>query len=150
MSIKQKFFEQLLDEIGAHDYFLVADVGYNLLEPIREKLGDRFINVGIREQAMISMASGLALSGKRVFTYTISSFYMRALEQIKLDIYGQKLDGVIMIGGGSPLSGYDNYGPSHKLLKEEIKLLKKYIPVIEVMDYGSVDLACSKLILLPR
>ena len=100
MSIKKTFFDNLIKELGENDYFLTADLGYGVFDDIKKKLGKRFINVGVAEQTMIDLAAGLALSGKRVFTYTISPFYLKALEQIKLDIWGQKLwDKVIMIGG---------------------------------------------------
>ena len=50
---------------------MTADLGYSVLDGFREKFPDRFVNVGICEQNMASMAAGLALSGYRVFTYSI-------------------------------------------------------------------------------
>jgi len=153
MNIKKTFIDSLKDELGDNDYFITADLGYGLLDDIKNKLGKRFINVGISEQTMISMAAGLALSGHRVFTYTISPFYLRALEQIKLDIWGQKLwDRVIMIGSGNDKYTYDNFGLSHHLLKEDIEIFSKYAKVLVVDKDVDVKEAINKynIIFLPR
>lgn len=153
MSIKKTFFDNLIKELGENDYFLTADLGYGVFDDIQRKLGKRFINVGVAEQTMIDLAAGLALSGKRVFTYTISPFYLKALEQIKLDIWGQKLwDKVIMIGGGNDKFTYDNFGLSHYLLKEDIEIFSKYAKVLVVEEEVNVKEAISKynMIFLPR
>ena len=56
------------------------------LDEIRKEFPQRTINVGIAEQNMMSLAGGLAASGKRVFVYGIIAHLMRAWEQIKVDI----------------------------------------------------------------
>lgn len=153
MSIKKTFFDNLIKELGENDYFLTADLGYGVFDDIQKKLGKRFINVGVAEQTMIDLAAGLALSEKRVFTYTISPFYLKALEQIKLDIWGQKLwDKVIMIGGGNDKFTYDNFGLSHYLLKEDIEIFSKYAKVLVVEEEVNVKEAIEKynMIFLPR
>ena len=48
--------------------FLTGDLGYNALEPLRERLGDRFINAGVAEQNMVSVGAGLAIEGMNVWT----------------------------------------------------------------------------------
>jgi transketolase len=88
-SIKKVFFRKLENYIDKDTYFLTADLGFGILDDLRKKMGDRFIKVGVAEQVMMGVASGLALSGKKVFTYTITTFYLRAIEQIKLDIVKQ-------------------------------------------------------------
>ena len=97
-------------------YFLTADVGFGVLEPLRDKMKDRLINVGIAEQSMISIASGLALAGKEVFTYTMCCFYLRAVEQIKLDLCYQNAK-VTMIGVGTQFD-YEYHGMSHFALAD--------------------------------
>jgi len=92
-------------------YFLTADVGFGCLEPLQKMMKDRFINVGIAEPSMISIAAGLALSGKRVYTYTMCAFYLRCIEQIKLDLCHQNLP-VTMIGVGTDFD-YEQHGVSH-------------------------------------
>ena len=51
--------------------FLTGDLGYNALEPLRERLGDRFINAGVAEQNMVSVGAGLAIEGMNVWIYSI-------------------------------------------------------------------------------
>ena len=70
------------------DLMLVtADLGFNVLNPLYENFPKQYVNVGISEQNMSSIAAGLALSGKKVFTYSIGSFStLRCLEQIRNDI----------------------------------------------------------------
>lgn len=91
-------------------YFLTADVGFGVVDGLDT---DYFnvINVGIAEQSMIGIASGLALSGEHVFTYTMSAFYLRALEQIKLDLCYQNAP-VVMIGVGTGFD-YEQLGTTH-------------------------------------
>ena len=43
--------------------FLTGDLGFMALEPLRDRLGDRFLNCGISEQNMIGVAAGLAREG---------------------------------------------------------------------------------------
>lgn len=76
-----------------NSYFLTGDLGYNAVEKIEKDFGSRFINVGLAEQNMIGIASGLALSGKKVFVYSIIPFLlMRCFEQIRNDICYHDLD----------------------------------------------------------
>src|SRR3990167_10925565 len=84
-----------------NSYFLTGDLGYNTLEKIEKDFGNRFINVGIAEQNMIGIASGLALTGKKVFVYSIIPFLiMRCYEQLRNDICYHDLD-VTLLGIGA-------------------------------------------------
>ena len=55
-------------------FFLTADMGINLVEKIENDYPDRFLNVGIAEQNLIGVASGLINTGFKVVVYTISNF----------------------------------------------------------------------------
>lgn len=103
-------------------YFLTGDLGYNTLEKIEKDFPNRFINVGIAEQNMIGIASGLALSGKKVFVYSIIPFLiMRCFEQIRNDICYHNLD-VTLLGSGSGLT-YGILGSTHFAL-EDLAILR--------------------------
>lgn len=85
-------------------YFLTGDLGYNTLEDIEQDFPKRFINTGVAEQNMLGIAAGLALSGKKVFVYSIIPFLtMRCYEQIRNDVCYHDLD-VTLLGVGSGLS----------------------------------------------
>jgi len=70
--MRNDFVKQTLEEMGRNEsiIFLTADLGFKALEPIREAFPERFVNVGVAEQNMISIAAGLAIEGKRVITYS--------------------------------------------------------------------------------
>ncbi|MEI7557863.1 MAG: hypothetical protein WCJ45_03365 [bacterium] len=79
---------------------LVGDLGYSVIENFQNDFPEQFINIGIAEQNMIGIAAGLALTGKKVFCFSIIPFLtMRAYEQIRVDICCQNLD-VNLIGVG--------------------------------------------------
>lgn len=65
-------FVRTLIEIAKADkdvHLLTGDLGFGVLKPYWEQLPEQFTNVGIAEQNMTGIAAGMALSGKKVFTY---------------------------------------------------------------------------------
>jgi len=102
-------------------FFLCADFGAPKLDELRKTFKDRFINVGIAEQNMINVATGLALEGYTVYAYAIAPFLtMRAFEQIRinLSLLAQLKElNVNLIGVGAGLS-YDVSGPTHHCLED--------------------------------
>lgn len=107
-------------------FFLSADFGSPALDRLREDFPERFVNVGIAEQNLVSIAAGLGLEGKTVFAYAIAPFItMRAFEQIRISlaIMAQTREvNVNLIGVGAGLS-YDVTGPTHHCL-EDIALMR--------------------------
>ena len=98
-------------------FFLNADMGINLVEQIEEKFPDRYANVGIAEQNLIGVASGLANLGYKPFVYTISNFVIhRCFEQIRNDIILHQYP-ITLLGTST---GYDNapLGPTHHIIDD--------------------------------
>lgn len=88
---------------------------------VREKefiaLGDRYQNMGMAEQNIISLAAGAALSGKKAFVYSIIPFItLRCFEQIKVDVCIHQSD-VVVIGGGAGFT-YGTCGPTHLAIED--------------------------------
>ncbi len=102
--------------------FLTGDLGFGFLEPIRDKLGDRFINCGVAEQNMVSVAAGMASEGMNVWVYSIAPFlYMRAFEQIARDVCAHNLP-VKFVGAGGGF-GYGVMGQTHHAINDYGTLL---------------------------
>lgn len=101
-------------------FFISADVGAPALDQIRADFKDRFINVGIAEPNMINVAAGLAMEGFTVFTYSIATFYLRAYEQIRINLAlpsHLRPINVNMLALGAGIS-YDVSGPTHHCLED--------------------------------
>ena len=93
-------------------FFLSADFGAAALDELREKYPKNFLHCGISEQAMIDVATGLALEGKKVFVYAMSPFLsLRSIEQTKCGPGLMNLP-ICLISVGVGL-GYADYGPTH-------------------------------------
>jgi transketolase len=124
LDIRDAFFDELY-EIARRDrnvVFLTADMGALSLERFRQDFPDRFINVGVAEQNLVSVAAGLALAGKRVFIYAIIPFVtLRCLEQIKVDLCVMKLP-VTIVGSGAGFT-YSSDGPTHHAI-EDVSIMR--------------------------
>lgn len=101
---------------------LVSDNGAIVYDKFRKDFPDRFINFGISEANMVSVAAGLASCGKIPFAYTISCFItMRSFEQVRNDVCLQKMN-VKLVGIGAGFV-YSNLGPTHHAI-EDIALMR--------------------------
>jgi transketolase len=115
--------------------FLTGDLGFMALEPLRDALGMRFVNAGVSEQNMVSVAAGLAKQGLEAWTYSIAPFiYARAFEQIRNDIAFHNL-AVRIVGNGGGY-GYGVMGPTHHAIEDYGILLtlpnmKAFVPVFD-------------------
>lgn len=133
--MRRDFVTQVLLEMGRDSsiVFLTGDLGFNALEKIRERFPDRFLNVGIAEQHLVGMASGLALEGKKVIVYSIASFAtMRPYEQIRNDVCYQNLDVKIVGTGGG--YNYASHGVTHHTV-EDVAIMN-VLPHMQVLCPG--------------
>ncbi len=102
--------------------FLSGDIGNRLFDKFKASHSNRFINCGVAEANMISMAAGMAMSGLRPIAYTINAFVtVRCLEQIRVDVCYHKAP-VIIVGVGAGLS-YATLGGTHHSL-EDVAMLR--------------------------
>ena len=88
-AMRDVFLERIWQSMKTDDtiFFITADFGSPVLDKIREDFPDRFANVGIAEQNLINVTSGLALEGFKVFAYAIAPFItMRCYEQIRVNL----------------------------------------------------------------
>jgi transketolase len=125
--------------------FITNDQGATSLDQFRKDLPTQFINAGVSEQNIISVAAGLALGGKKVYVYSIASFItLRCFEQIKLDLCAMNLP-VTILGVGAGYS-YATDGPTHHAT-EDIAILRTlpniqiYVPSDSNMAAGLVDIS---------
>lgn len=121
-------------------FLLTADMGINLFERFAETYPDRFLNVGICEQNLMSVAAGLANGGYRPITYAFSIFSsIRCMEQVRDDIALHKYP-VIIFG---LTTGYDHsqFGPTHQEVDDWGML--RTIPKIEIYCPSSIEYATA-------
>jgi len=110
--------------------FITGDLGFGAFEELQEMLGKRFINAGVAEQNMVSVAAGMAKQGYRPWVYSITPFAtLRCLEQIRNDVCFPKLP-VTIVGNGAGFT-YGMNGPSHFGL-DDIGVMKN-LPHIDLM-----------------
>jgi transketolase len=97
--------------------FITGDLGFSVVEPLQAALGERFINAGVAEANMISMASTMSLCGLEAYVYSIAPFVTsRCYEQIRNDVCYHNAN-VRIIGIGAGFS-YGTLGPTHHALED--------------------------------
>lgn len=101
---------------------LTGDLGFNVLEEFRDLFPDRFLNLGVAEANLVTVAAGLATTGYIPFVYSIATFMsMRPFEQIRNDVSLQNLNvKIVGVGGGF---SYTKAGPTHHSM-EDIALMR--------------------------
>ena len=129
--MRDAFAGQLLELISNDEsvVLLTGDLGFGVFDEIAKKFPNNFINVGVAEQNMASIAAGLAMQGFKVFIYSIANFStFRCLEQIRNDISYHDLNvTVVSVGGGF---SYGSLGMSHHAT-EDISIMRS-MPGMEV------------------
>jgi len=117
--MRQAFIKTIVDLAAADDrlILLTGDLGFMALEPFAERFPDRFFNVGVAEQNMVGVATGLAEAGFIPFVYSIVTFAtLRPYEFIRNGpILHQLPVRIVGMGGGYD---YGSAGPTHHGLED--------------------------------
>lgn len=131
--MRKTFVDTLIKLANKDDsiHLLTADLGYGYLEQFQERFPKRYLNVGVAEQNMMNIATGLAMCDRIVYTYSMATFTtMRCLEQIRNYIghYNLKVR-IIGIGGKNC---YPTLGFSHNCPNDEDLQIMKLVPNMAV------------------
>jgi transketolase len=122
--MRDVFVRQLLTYARSNQKIILitGDLGFGVLDEYSKKIPNQFINAGVAEQNMTGIATGLALEGHNVFTYSIANFpTLRCLEQIRNDVlYHNANVNIVAIGGGF---SYGQLGMSHHAT-EDIAIMR--------------------------
>lgn len=119
-----------LARIDRRIVLLTGDLGFGVLDRFAEEMPAQFVNAGVAEQNLTMLASGMALSGWKAFTYSIANFNtLRCLEQIRNDAcYHNAKVTIVSIGGGF---SYGQLGASH-FATEDLAILRA-LPNLRVL-----------------
>ena len=133
----RKIFGKIINDLAIADnkiHLIVGDIGYGIFDDYRNNFNDRFINIGICEQSMIGVASGMAIENLSPWVYTITPFLIeRPFEQIKLDINQQNVN-VKLVG----YADYPNLGPTHSELDAK-KLMGLFKNIVSFYPESAED-----------
>ena len=115
---------------------MVGDISHFLLRDTEKIAPERFYNIGICEQSMVSIAAGMSIEGLKPIIHTIAPFLVeRAYEQIKVDLGYQHTDVTLVTVGGT--YDYSDLGCTHHCYND-IALMRS-IPNMEVYEPGTPD-----------
>lgn len=122
-----------LAEVNPKVFLITGDLGFGVLEQFEQRFPRQYLNVGVAEQNMTGVATGLALEGRIVFTYSIANFpLLRCLEQVRNDVcYHRANVKIVSIGAGF---SYGSVGASHHAT-EDISIARA-IPNLTVISPG--------------
>lgn len=127
-------FIKALEEIATEDdrlMLIAGDLGYGVFDEFRRMHPFNFLNAGVSEQNMTSIATGMSLEGHIVYTYSIGNFStFRCLEQIRNDAcYHDANVKIVSVGGGF---SYGPLGISHHAT-EDLAVMRS-IPNLTVIS----------------
>ena len=141
--MRYKFAEVLekIMDLDENVYFLTGDLGYKIFDRVMDKYPTRALTVGASEQMMLSIAIGLADSGKIPFVYSITPFLLyRPFEVIRNYINHEKCN-VKLIGCGRNSDyahdGFTHYAGDDKVIMDNFSNIKKVWP-IDSFELGEV------------
>lgn len=134
--MRRQFRDTVMD-LAARDervVVILGDISHYLFSAFQEKYPSRFYNMGVCENALVSIAAGLGAQGFHPFVHTIAPFITeRSLEQIKLDMCYNEFGGNILSCGASFDYAWD--GATHHCYTD-LEILR-LLPGMEVIQPGS-------------
>tara|TARA_B100000315_G_scaffold248800_1_gene279096 strand:+ start:704 stop:1630 length:927 start_codon:yes stop_codon:yes gene_type:complete len=146
--MRDRFIKELSNLIPEFPNIILitGDLGFGVLDDFRDSFPDNFLNAGVAEQNMTGIATGLALEGKIVFTYSIANFStLRCLEQIRNDACYHCVNvNVVSIGGGF---SYGALGISHHAT-EDLSIMRSLpeITVVAPSSYWEIEKATRAIV----
>lgn len=144
LAVVNKIYEAALNDKKI--YFITGDLGHAHSDDFKNSLPGQYINAGMAEQNMIGVAAGLALSGMKVFVYSIVPFItMRCFEQIRNDVCYQNVNVTIIgIGAGYAysLAGATHHGLEDLAIMRALPEMHIYSPA----DPNEAELLISHII----
>lgn len=127
-------FVKALTELAEEDrkvFFITADLGFGVFDEFAVKFPKQYLNIGVAEQNMVGVATGLGLEGRKVFTYSIANFStLRCLEQIRNDASYHDINLTVVASGGG--FTYGGLGMSHHAT-EDIAIMRA-LPGVNVVS----------------
>lgn len=133
-AMRERFYETAAELVDQNDRvaLVIAEIGGSALVPAKRRHPDRVINVGIREQLMVGVASGLALAGFRPIAHSYAPFIVeRPFEMLKLDL-GHQDAGAILVSVGasydSAASGRTHHSPEDVALVASLPGWRIFVP----------------------
>jgi transketolase len=135
--MRKECAQLLLESMSEDDSIRVitADLGFGILDSIRNTFPDRFYNVGAAEHLMIGVAVGMANEGLKPVCYSMSSFLLyRPYEMLRNYVNHENIP-VKLIGSGRDYD-YSHDGVSHWAHDDELVL--KALPNIGCFKPGSI------------
>lgn len=138
MNMRQKFVSTTneLIESDSKVTLILGGISVASFEDSIQKYPDRVFNAGISEQAIVSVAAGMAVTGMIPIIHTIAPFLVeRAYEQLKIDFGYQKLGGNFITTGAS--LDYSSFGSTHQCPADVGAL--KLIPGMQIVVPGTAN-----------
>lgn len=135
LELRDAYFKPLYERVfrDRSVMVLVGDFSAEWIAKIERDFPSQFVNCGIAEQNMISVAAGLALSGKRPYVCAINNFLtLRAFEQISVDVCSMKLP-VTLVGVGAGYT-YTTDGPTHHGVTDMGAMMQMPIDIFNCSD----------------
>jgi transketolase len=111
-----------LAETNPNLVLVTGDLGFGVFDEFKSRFPDQFLNVGVAEQNMTSVATGMAMEGLTTFTYSIGNFpTLRCLEHLRNDTFYHDANVIVVsVGGGY---SYGQLGMSHHAT-EDLSVLR--------------------------